>query len=583
MPVIPGAAWVLALAATEGSFEALVAREWDVQMERNPVWASLIGDKRFASRWDDVRPATLAREAERDNAVLREWDAVDPSSLPSDQRLTLDLERRATAESVEAWEQGAPLLWMSHQQGLPEAVAHPPGIQALEQLGPNLAFEDESDYDAWLQRLATLPDYVAGATELLRAGIRAGRLHPRVVVDRLVAILDHQLAESPEASGFYEPFTRFPGRVSVASRAGLGARGAKLVAEGVFPALKGFRHFLAGEYRAAAPAEGGLGRQGGAELYAFLARSSTTTRLTPTEIHEIGLSEVARIRSEMERVKAKAGFEGTLAEFFGFLRTDPRFFYRDPQQLLAGYRSLAKTVDPKLVKAFGRLPRMPYGVEPTPEATAPHATTGFYYPAAPDGSRPGTYLVNLYKPEARPKWEMVPLTLHEAVPGHHLQVSIAAELPGLPPFRRLSYYMAFGEGWGLYSEWLGDELGLYADPYDRFGQLTWEMWRAVRLVIDTGIHAQGWSRERAIGYFADNSPRPALDIENEVDRYLAMPGQALAYKIGQMKILELRRRAEQALGPRFDVRAFHDEVLGAGSLPLDALESRIDAWIRAER
>jgi uncharacterized protein (DUF885 family) len=548
-------------------------------MERNAVWASLLGDKRFAARWDDVTPATLEREAARDEAQVRVWDAVDRKVLTPDERLTLDLVRRATAESAEGLRQGAPYLWMSHQQGLPEAVGHPPGVQALEQLGPNLAFDDAADYEAWLTRLRTLPGYVASAEALLRAGIKAGRLHPRIVVDRLVSILDVQLARAPEASGFYEPFTRFPARVPEAARPALAARGKELVATAVLPALKRFRDFVAGEYRAAAPAEGGLGRQGGAPLYAFLVRAHTTTAMSPDEIHELGLREVARIRGEMEAVKAQAGFAGALGDFFTFLRTDPRFFYKDPQELLTGYRALAKRIDPRLVKLFGRLPRMPYGVEPTPEATAPHATTGFYYPAAPDGSRPGTYIVNLYRPDMRPKWEMLPLTLHEAVPGHHLQVSLAAERAGLPPFRRLSYYMAFGEGWGLYSEWLGYELGLYGDPYDRFGQLAWEMWRAVRLVVDTGMHARGWTRERAIAYFRENSPRPELDIENEVDRYLAAPGQALAYKIGQLEILELRRRAEAALGQRFDVRAFHDEVLGAGSLPMDALEARIDAWI----
>jgi uncharacterized protein (DUF885 family) len=579
--VIAGLALAVSLAAPAAgpTLPALLAREWDVQMQRNAVWASLLGDERFASRWDELAPETLAREAARDRAQLREWDAVDRASLSADDRLTLDLARRATAESVEAWERGAPLLWMSHQQGLPEGLGHPPGVHALEQLGPNLAFDDLADYEAWVARLRGVPDYVAQATALLRAGIRAGRLHPQVVVDRSLDILNTQLTAQARQSGFFEPFTRFPGRVAPAERARLTAEGEALVTTAVLPALRRFREFLAGEYRSAAPAEGGLARQNGAQLYAFLARAHTTTSLSPAEIHQIGLREVARLRAEMETVKAAAGFQGSMPEFFNLLRTDARFFHKDPQTLLTAYRALAKTIDPRLVRLFGRLPRQPYGVEPTPEATAPHATTGFYFPGAPDGSRPGTYIVNLYRPEMRPTWEMLPLTLHEAVPGHHLQVSLAAEGQELPAFRRLGYFTAFGEGWGLYSEWLGYELGLYADPYDRFGQLTWEMWRAVRLVIDTGMHSEGWTRERATSYFKENSPRPELDIENEVDRYLAAPGQALAYKIGQLKILELRRRAEQALGPRFEVRAFHDEVLGAGSLPLDALEARIDAWI----
>jgi uncharacterized protein (DUF885 family) len=399
----------------------------------------------------------------------------------------------------------------------------------------------------------------------------------------VVAILDTQLGADPAASGFHEPFTRFPAAVPDRERARLSSSGRDAIDTAVRPALRGFREFLAKDYRAAAPEEGGLGRQGGEALYRYLVVHHTTSALTPDDIHARGLSEVARIRSEREAVKTRAGFTGPLSQFFEHLRTDPRFFHREPQDLLTGYRSLAKTVDPRLVKLFGRLPRMPYGVEPTPDARAPHATTGYYFPAAPDGSRAGTYQVNLYRPETRPRWEMIPLTLHEAVPGHHLQVSLAAERTDLPAFRRLGYFVAYGEGWGLYSEWLGHEMGLYADPYDHFGQLAWEMWRAVRLVVDTGMHAKGWTRDQAIRYFLESSPRPELDVVTEVDRYLATPGQALAYKIGQLRILALRRRAEAALGPRFDVRAFHDEVLGAGSLPLDLLEARIDAWIATQR
>ena len=299
-----------------------------------------------------------------------------------------------------------------------------------------------------------------------------------------------------------------------------------------------------------------------------VAAGFTTTPKTPDEIHQIGLDEVARIRAEMLKIKDEVGFEGDLQAFFDHLRSDPKFFYSDPAELLKGYR--------------GKLPRMPYGVRRIPEALAPHTYTAYYQPGANDGSRAGYYYVNLYKPEARPKWEMMALSLHEAVPGHHFQFALGLELPEQPMFRRTAYVVAYGEGWALYAERLGYEMGLYDDPYDRFGQLTYDMWRAVRLVVDTGMHAKGWSRQKAIDYFKANAPKTEQDIVNEIDRYIAWPGQALAYKIGQLKILELRARAEKALGGRFDLRAFHDQVLGTGSVPLAVLEQQVDRWIAAQ-
>jgi uncharacterized protein (DUF885 family) len=321
----------------------------------------------------------------------------------------------------------------------------------------------------------------------------------------------------------------------------------------------------------------------GKAWYEFLARYYTTTDLDPASIHALGLAEVARIRGEMEAIRLEVGFGGDLDAFFRHLRTAPQFFHDTPEALLEGYRALTRRIDPELVKVFGVIPRLPYGVRPIPESIAPDTTTAYYEPGAADGTRAGYYYVNLYKPESRPKWEMLALSLHEAVPGHHFQFARSLELGELPMFRRTAYFVAYAEGWGLYAERLGYDMGLYDDPYDRFGQLTYDMWRAVRLVVDTGMHYLGWSRQRAIDYFKAQAPKTEQDIVNEIDRYIGTPGQALAYKIGQIKIVELRERAARALGPRFDLRAFHDEVLATGSVPLEALEARIDAWIAERR
>ena len=562
--------------------EHLIIEEWDYQMSQNPVWASLLGDRRFNDRWDDMGAEARAADHEHNKALLQRLDEIGRDKLSPAKQLDWDLLRYDVAQWVEEDELAWHLMPVSHLGWLPEGFRQRPPLHTAHQLGGQLRFETLKDYEDWLQRLRTFHVYVQQNVALMRQGLERGRVRPKVIVERLIQLVQAQAETAVEDSGFFLPFLSWPEAIADTDRERLRAAAHAVIAESVLPALEGYHGFLVQAYLPASSDSVALGDvSDGKALYELFVRKYTTTNMSADEVHELGLGEVERIRGEMEQVRRQVAFEGTLGEFFEHLRTDPKFFYQQPDALLTGYRALSKRVDPLLVGYFGVLPRMPYGVEPIDAAIAPQATTGYYFPASQDGSRAGTYQVNLYRPESRPKWEMVPLTLHEAMPGHHLQVSIAAELEGLSAFRRFNYHSAYGEGWGLYAEWLGYEMGLYEDPYDRFGQLAFEMWRAVRLVVDTGMHAKGWSRERSIDYFLANSPRPKLDVVNEIDRYIALPAQALSYKVGQLEIQRLRRRAADALKDDFDVRAFHDLVLGAGSMPLSLLERRVEQWLES--
>jgi uncharacterized protein (DUF885 family) len=416
---------------------------------------------------------------------------------------------------------------------------------------------------------------------LLREGIKARMMLPKIVLDRVPGQIDHQIVSDPKASPFYKPFTRYPLSIAEAERSRLSQEAENTLANSVIPAFRRLKDFFLKDYLPAAPDQAGIWQlPQGEAMYGFFVRIETTTTMTPQQIHEIGLSEVKRIRTEMQKIIEKLSFKGSFAEFAAFLRNDPQFYYKTPEELLTAYRALTRRIDPLLVKLFKTLPRTPYGVEAIPQNIAPDTTTAYYNSPAADGSRAGTYYVNLYKPETRPKYEMMALSLHEAVPGHHLQIALAMEQEGLPNFRRYGGYTAFIEGWGLYAESLGEEMGLYDNPYSKFGQLMYEIWRAARLVVDTGIHYMRWDRQRAIDFLSESTAKSDLDVVNEIDRYIAMPGQALAYKIGQLRISALRAKAEKALGSKFDIKAFHDELLKDGALPLDLLEAKMNAWIK---
>jgi prolyl oligopeptidase len=419
--------------------------------------------------------------------------------------------------------------------------------------------------------------------ELADAGREAGMVLPRVLMERIPDQIAVQLVEEGTESPFYRVFETMPDAIPAGEQERIREQAIEVIEDVVIPAYRELADYFEDVYLPDARESIGISSlPNGSTWYEFLARRFTTTRMTPDEIHRLGLEEVKRIRDEMQLIIDELEFDGDFQEFLTFLRTDPQFYYDNPDDLYEAYLATSKRIDPELVNLFGTLPRMPYGVKPIPDAIAPDTTTAYYSRPAADGSRAGIYWVNLYKPEVRPKYEIEVLSVHEAMPGHHLQLAIQQEIADMPNFRRYSGFTAFVEGWGLYSESLGYDLGLYTDPYSRFGALTYDMWRAVRLVVDTGIHYKGWTRQQAIDFFKDNAAKTEHDIVNEIDRYIVMPGQALAYKVGQLKIKALRTQAESALGNRFDVRAFHDELLGAGALPLDVLQQRMDAWLDAQ-
>ncbi len=548
--------------------------EWDYELEQNPTRASALGDRRWNDRWDDDSLEAIQKRETHTKDTLERLKKIDRANLSVADQLNYDLFQKDLEQDIAGFPFRRYLLPIN-QRG---------GIQTADELGDLLRFQTVKDYEDWLARLKAFPVSMDQQITLMYEGMKSKIMWPKIVLERVPAQIDKQIVSDPVESPFFKPFKTFPPDIAAADRARLTQAAREAISGAVIPAFQKLKPFFEKEYLPAAFPEVGVWQMpDGDAFYTYLARRYTTTDLTPQQIHEKGLSEVARIRGEMEAIMKKLEFKGTLQEFFTKLRTDPQFFYKTPEELLEAYRAMAKTIDPNLVKVFKTLPRMPYGVIPIPDKIAPDTTTAYYNGPAADGSRAGSYYVNLYQPETRPKWEMMALSLHESVPGHHLQISLAQELGEIPKFRRYGGYTAFVEGWGLYAESLGEDMGMYEDPYAKFGQLTYEMWRAVRLVVDTGMHQMKWDRQKAIDYFKDNAAKTEIDIVNEIDRYISMPGQALAYKIGELKIKELRARAKTALGESFDLREFHDIVLLSGAVPLDILERNVDAWIASKK
>ena len=564
-------------------FRSYLEKDWKLWMEQYPEAATAVGFPGQNRRWSDDSPDGIEARVRHLHESFSELNSISRAALPAEEQLNYDLYRELLQTAVEGLQYGddpAPFrdvvpgnLWMpitqmgGIQQGSASTLADMP-------------HQTVPDYEDIVARLEALPRNVEQNIALLRVGLKKGYTPPKLMLRDVPQQISGLIPADPLASPLLQPFTEFPPGISEADRSRLIDRAKKIYTNAVAPAFQKLRDYMVSTYLPACRESiAATALPNGAAAYAFHVRWQTTTTLTPQQIHEIGLSEVKRIRAEMDRVIASTDFKGSFHDFTEFLRTDPRFFYEKPDDLVNGYRIITKKIDPELAHEFGKLPRLPYGVCVIPEFKAPSQTTAYYQQGAPSAGRPGCYFVNTYNLHARPKWEMEALSLHESVPGHHLQISLAQEMEGLPEFRKHAGYSAFVEGWALYSESLGAELGMYKDPYSKFGQLSYEMWRAVRLVVDTGMHSMGWTREQAIQFFKDNTGKTDQDITVEVDRYIVWPGQALAYKLGQLKIRELRTEAERKLGAKFDVRKFHDAVLESGAIPLNVLESHMARWM----
>ena len=550
----------------------LLALDWERTLREYPEFATEAGVPGQNDRWTDNSPAAIARRKRELLAPLAALQSIRREKLATADQLNHDLFRYAVEQALAGARFPDELLPVTQLNGVQQDLAK------TFEIAPRA---NAKDYHDMLARLNSADRVIEQTLVLLRKGLAQGLTPPRITLRDVPQQVKNQMVDDPEENPLLEAFKTFPPTIPAAAREKLRAQARTAVKEKINPAFARLHEFLVNEYLPRARESIALSDlPDGSEWYAHNARVSTTTRMSPEEIHQLGLSEVKRIRTAMDKVIAESGFQGSFDEFLAFLRKDQRFYHTTKDDLLRGYRDICKRADPELAKLFGKLPRLPYGVLPVPSYAEESQTTAYYQPGSPSAGRPGNYFANTFALDTRPKWEMEALSLHEAVPGHHLQIALAQELTDVPEFRKHGGHTAFVEGWGLYAESLGYEMGFYQDPYMKFGQLVYEMWRAIRLVVDTGMHTQGWTRQQAIDYFMANASKNEHDITVEVDRYIVWPGQALAYKIGQLKIRELRTYATKELGDKFDVRQFHDQVLGNGSLPLETLEQRIKAWVK---
>ena len=563
------------LAAASGNdpqrLKDLLKLEWAHRMEDSPEFATEAGYPGLNDRWTDQSLEAIERRKRELQAPMKVIQSIDRAKLTADDQLNYDLFKRDKEDAIQGTRFHDEFFPVTQLDGIHQDTA-----KTIDE-APHSTVKD---YQNIIARLNSLPALIDQTITLLGKGLEAGITPPKITLREVPQQIKSQMVEDPDQNAFFKPFKEFPLEISETDRAKLKSDATKALKERVIPAFAKLNDYVARTYIPGCRESIAMSDlPNGKEWYAFRARTSTTTSMTPQQIHELGLAEVKRIRQEMDKVIAQTGFKGNFEDFCKFLRTDPRFYYTDADSLLRGYRDICKRADPELAHLFGKLPRLPYGVKAVPAFSQKSQTTAYYQEGSPEIGRPGWYFANTYALETRPKWEMEALSLHESVPGHHLQIALAQELENVPEFRKHAGYTAFVEGWGLYSESLGTEIGFYKDPYMKFGQLTYEIWRAIRLVVDTGMHSMGWTRQQAIDYFMANSSKVEHDITVEIDRYIVWPGQALAYKIGELKFKELRAYAARELGDKFDIREFHDQALGSGAVPMDVLEKKIKDWV----
>lgn len=557
----------------------LYAEFWEETLKLSPLQATFQGDNRYNDQLPNFLSAASRKEISEFTARwLKRVEAIGDDGLNGQDRLSYEIFVKNAKDSLEGEKYPSYLMPIDQFGNIAAYIA---------QLGSGSSaqpFGTVKDYENWRARAAKIPELFDQAILNMREGVRRGVVQPKPLMQKVLPQFDALIADKPDATLFWQPVTNMPASFSEADKARLTAEYRTMIEQELMPAYRRLRTFIADEYLPACRDTAGMGDlPDGQNWYAYNAYLSTSTRLTPAQIHRIGVDEVARIHGEMHKVMQEVGFKGSLQEFFKYINTDKKFEFASEEALLAHYRSLEAALEPGLERMFNAKPKAGFEIRPVESFRAQSAAGGQYYPPSEDGSRPGIFYVNTYDLPSRKTWDSEDLFLHEAKPGHHFQIALQQELTGLPNFRRFGGENAFSEGWGLYSETIGRELGVLKDPYMYFGMLQNELWRAIRLVVDTGFHSKGWTREEVIKFMLDNSATSETDAVAEAERYMAIPGQALAYKIGQLKITELRARAEKALGGRFDIKEFHDEVLKDGAVPLNVLEAKIDRWVKSRQ